>query len=456
MEFPRRAAIGLAAAMLALLTADPAAGQFRKGLGRGTIEVVLNRKRPPKVVILGTAIKVEVTSRATNHDQLAERFATTFETQLLSNDSRLKPEPARPETVISCAINRLDTSQTAGSRQVTVSRQVGTKRVYNAKKKVHEDQPNYQLVNETQHFTTVKGDIAVSIQVRDRKSGATIDSQTFTPAYLREFPAGTTPLDVRSVEQELLERTAALAVQRLTPTREPVKIMLARPNDQIDAINKLGEAGLWARMLEQLELTKPLSNAEKEAYRLYNLGVSNEALAYSSEDIETSRKLLEQASSHYGKAIELKPDEKYFREPQTRIAEGITAYAELDRQRAIIASSAAPAEQSGGGESGSGARDLTTRQAAPPGAMANEHVVSLVSSGLDDENLLAAVKDAKLVAFDLSPAGLSMLLHGKVSNRVIAGMRAKQNAAGARAAKPAVKPPAVGKGSGSVSTPRPQ
>jgi hypothetical protein len=430
----------------------PLAGQFRKGIGRSTVEVVLNRKRPPKVVLLGTAIKVEVTSQVSGRDQVAQRFATTIETQLLANDSRLRPEPSRPDTVIVCTINRLDTSQTNGTRQVPVTKQVGTKRVYNDKKRIYEDKPNIQTVNETQHFTTVKGDIAVSVQVRDRKTGATIDSQTFTPSYLKEFIAGTTPLDTKSVEQDLIENAAGLAAQRLTPTREAITVMLARPTDQIDDINKLAEAGLWARMLEQLELVKPLSDPKKEAYRLYNLAVANEALAYASEDIDTSRKLLELASSHYGRAIELKSDEKYFREPQNRIVEGISAYAELDRQRGIIAAAAAeaakaPAPVTAPPSDAPGSRDLM----APDGGLRNADIVALVEGGLDEANLLASIKEAKSVAFDLSPAGLQQLLKGKVSNRVIAAMRARQNAAPRPGSKPATpRPPTAGRGGGTL------
>jgi hypothetical protein len=44
---------------------------------------------------------------------------------------------------------------------------------------------------------------------------------------------------------------------------------------------------------------------------------------------------------------------------------------------------------------------------------------------LDEENMLAAIKDAKAVSFDLSPDGLKQLLTNKVPNRVIAAMRAK-------------------------------
>ena len=42
--------------------------------------------------------------------------------------------------------------------------------------------------------------------------------------------------------------------------------------------------------------------------------------------------------------------------------------------------------------------------------MTNKDVVDLRVAGLDDENLIAAIKSAKAVKFDLSPAGLKALL----------------------------------------------
>lgn len=62
----------------------------------------------------------------------------------------------------------------------------------------------------------------------------------------------------------------------------------------------------------------------------------------------------------------------------------------------------------------------------PPNAvLTNKDVIDLRQAGLDDDNLIAAIKSAKGVQFDLSPAGLKTLLAGKVSNRVIAAMRAR-------------------------------
>ncbi len=47
--------------------------------------------------------------------------------------------------------------------------------------------------------------------------------------------------------------------------------------------------------------------------------------------------------------------------------------------------------------------------------MTNADVVDLRKAGLDDDNLIAAIRDAAAVGFDLSPAGLKALLSAKVS-----------------------------------------
>jgi hypothetical protein len=57
--------------------------------------------------------------------------------------------------------------------------------------------------------------------------------------------------------------------------------------------------------------------------------------------------------------------------------------------------------------------------------MTNQDVIDLHAAGLDDDNLIAAIGDAKTVRFDLSPAGLKNLLNAKISNRVITAMRSR-------------------------------
>ena len=120
------------------------------------------------------------------------------------------------------------------------------------------------------------------------------------------------------------------------------------------------------------------------------------------------------------------PDEKYIAESQARIHSGGSSYAQLAELYAQAKATplTAPTSQRAAAASTS-SRAMSSPVASSSAAMTNKDVVDLRVAGLDDENLIAAIKDAKAVNFDLSPAGLKALLSGKVSNRVITAMRAR-------------------------------
>ncbi len=427
-------------------------GQFRKGFSQSTTEVVLNRHRPPDFLILAPAIKVEASTQAGRDNGTASRFQSALEGQLLGNDARLRTGQGQPDTIISCAITKLDSRQAAGSRTKQVTKQVCTKQEWNAKKRVYESKPNYQLVSETESYVTVTGDITVALQVKDRRSGSTLDSYTFTPNYNQEFKAGNTPPSTSEVEQQLLDTAVTQVARRLTLTQEPMTVMLARPNDQIDDINRLGQAGQWTTMLEQLQMMKPLKDVKKEAYRQHNLGVATEAIAYGTPNLASSRKLLDTAAGFYRQAVIMKPDEKYFLTPQARIAESFSGYAEIERQQKAIADAdeaAALAPKSTSSASTSAPKSASpappktpaaSGQSSSSTAFGNDDVIELAAAGLDQANLLAAIKDARRVSFDLSPAGLKQLLAAKVPNPVITAMRARQTAQDAPPRKSAPPP----------------
>jgi hypothetical protein len=115
------------------------------------------------------------------------------------------------------------------------------------------------------------------------------------------------------------------------------------------------------------------------------------------------------------------PEEKYFEQTAERIARSIAAYERLDELSASVAALPAPAASPPAPSAGT-----APAPAAPAaGAMTNTDVIDLRKAGLDDANLIAAIKAAPSVRFDLSPDGLRALLAAKVSNAVIAAMRAR-------------------------------
>jgi hypothetical protein len=439
-----------------------------QGFGMFKMDVVLNRKNPPRVYIMGTAINIRVTSQVSKGTTYTGQLASTLESELLSQDNRLKPESNNPETIISCEITRLDAGEKWETRQTKESRKTGERQEWNQKKQKYETKPIYQDVDVTRNYKVINGSISVSYQVKDVRTGAILDSDSFPLVYLKEFLDGNGSPSMNSVENDLVRKVALTIVPRLTPTNEPVKILLSK--GKLENIAKLGEAGLWQKMVEGFEMMEALKKPQDDAYRLYNIGVGYEALAYQAEDLQTTKKFLDKASILYNQAIEMKPDEKYFREPQTRIQQAIVQYRKLENQMAEYAKAKALKEQEAAlaraakeqeaiarsrqtssnnvNSNAQGSKDLQqsgdslktpiANQSAKP-SLTNQDVIRLTSQGLDETNLIGAIKRAPSVQFNLTPDALVELLQNKVSNTVIAAMRARQEATSGAPRKPRTK-----------------
>jgi len=221
--------------------------------------------------------------------------------------------------------------------------------------------------------------------------------------------------DVAKARKDLQEAAQQIA-SHLVNTTEQVDVYLAKGGG-LDEADKLMDEKLWSRALEQLETMKPFASAEDDAYRLYDLGVVNEAMGYAAEDVQSARKDLQQASIDYGKAIDAKPTEKYFLQPQNRIDTALAHYKILGEQKAPVEASAAAAGASSAAAKGAAAN-----------AMTNEQVIAMVSAGLDEANIIDTIKHAKAVNFDLSVQGQVDLSRNKVTGPVITAMKARARA----------------------------
>jgi hypothetical protein len=220
-----------------------------------------------------------------------------------------------------------------------------------------------------------------------------------------------------------------------------VEVYLARQKGALDEGDKEAEAGLWQRALETFETARPLPKQAEDAYRLYNIGVAYEALAYKAEDEKSAMKFLDEAAINYGKAIDARPGEKYFREPQKRIETAIAHYKRLEDQEnrkaeaatAAAASSQAPA-----------APPPVAKASTPAKPLTNAQVIAMVKSGVDDDTVAQTIRAAKAVNFDLTDAGQQELTGNGISAQVLAAMKARA-ARKPAAAKPAAATPATAK-----------
>jgi hypothetical protein len=432
-----RAKSGLVVACLGfgMLAAATAGAQ---NFGTAKERVTLERKLPALVHLTGTTIKVKVTGHEDQTD-LASDLQALLETELLKDDPRLTAEDRNPSAVVTCQITN-----------------------YSHPKPTVTARPSYATGNgaqKSQAYTRVTGALSVSFQARSA-GGEMLGSDNVTVNYDQEFDSsgnatsqgvkgtvtsawkrvvgGTSGEDFNPpTDSELRSHLLDVAVRRIAEhivnTSEMVEVYLARQKGALDEGDKEAEAGLWQRALETFETARPLPKQADDAYRLYNIGVAYEALAYKAEDEKSAMKFLDEAAINYGKAIDARPGEKYFREPQRRIETAIAHYRRLEDQENQKAAAAAASSQA------PAAPPPVAKAASPAKPLTNAQVIAMVKSGVDDDTVAQTIRAAKAVNFDLSAAGQQELTGNGISAQVLAAMKARA------ARKPAAAKPAAAK-----------
>ena len=327
--------LAIACLSAAALAAIPSQAQ---GFGTSKLRVTLQRKLPALVHLPSDTIKLTV-STADEDSTLPFDFQALLETELLKDAPDLREVDNAPVQIM-CQITEYS------HPDPVVTTRVG---------------PGVSLsgVSATSDYTRITGQLNVSLQVKDA-GGNLLISDNISATYDQEFDSsgnsashgvlgsvkGTfgrakggqksedinppTPSELRS--NLILDAVQQIA-EHLVDTDENIDVLLAQKSGPLDEGDKAAETGLWQRALETFETATPFPKPEEDAYRLYNVGVAYEALAYAATDEKMTMKYLDQAAINYGKAIDARPSEKYFVEPQKRIETAIAHYKELQQER---------------------------------------------------------------------------------------------------------------------------
>jgi hypothetical protein len=443
-----------------------------QGFGSSKKTITLHRALPPVAHLSGTSFQVQVTAPQGIQGDVATDLKSMLESELMKDDVRLHTEDKNADTLIVCNVTQYSQPNPTTSTQQTY--QIGSKKPQ----------------NET--ITRVTGLLTVAYSAKSH--GRTIDSDNVTAKYDAEFnPNGSNdggvtgaltgafnrlkhgkseadkPPTPAELKDKLLNDVVSQIAARLVNTNERVEVLLAR--GKLDEANKEADAGLWSRNLETLETMTPFPSKEEDAYRLYNIGVAYEALAYAAEDQKAAKKDLENAAINYGKAIDDKPDEKYFLTPQNRIQTAIAHYKTLSEQPTVAASAGSNSSAS---ESGSGAATAKTNSSensassapsstasnsstpsstksttphtthtasstggtgstpqaksfaskAPKGPpLTNDQVIAMVKANMDEENIIDTIRNAGNVDFDLSVNGQINLAKNGVKGKILTAMK---------------------------------
>jgi hypothetical protein len=408
-----------AAAVIGALAVGPASAQFRRGILAESTEVMLFPAMPPALLLPAGKFQVDVKNQSTGPARLLSRLDDAITTQMAENDSRLQVAEAKPEIQVVATLTEWTLARRRGTRYVSETRQIGTKQVTDSKGN-KKTEPVYEY---GRNKPTVIDEGAAAVRVEVRRGTQVLADETARFTYRDDRLVEEGPRSTTEVEDTMLDRTAQRAAGLVTPAREPVRVMLAR-SDEVDKLNDLALARKWNDWRAALQETRPHRDPKRDAYRLHNLGVAHEALAYEATTDDETQQLMTAAASFVQQAIAARKDEKYFTEAFTRISSNGLGYTRLRTMRASLglrqaAPTPAPATTP---------TPSTRPSAASPGGapMTNTDVIDLRKAGLDEDNLIAAIRDAAAVGFDLSPAGLKALLAAKVPNRVITAMRERR------------------------------
>jgi tetratricopeptide (TPR) repeat protein len=413
--------IAIAAVAMSLVSSGMGLPGLPEGPGFGTpkTKVYLQRKLPALVRLNGGSFRVKVSGRE-NQVDLSRDLGAQLETEIMKDDPHFRADEMNPSIIISCQIT--DYSHP----QPTVTQRPNLAAGKNGPK--------------TLPYLRVTGSLSVAFQART--GNQTLASNNITAKYDEEFDSagndashgvmgtmsstwhritgGATSEELNpptepELRSKLLNEAVHQIAQHLVNTNETVEVYLAKGKKALDEGNKQAEAGLWQRALETYETAPPMSKPVDDAYRLYDIGVAYEALAYAAEDEQSAMKFLDEAAINYGKAIDAKPAEKYFLEPQKRIETAIAHYKELEEQKhsKFVAESASAPKA-----------PASTKTSAAKG-LTNEQVIAMVKSGMEDETVIQAIRTAKTSNFDLSSGGQQQLTSNGVSTQVVVAMKAR-------------------------------
>lgn len=433
----------LAAGVLALALAPALPGRVSADEGFGTLKktrVSLVRKKPPRVYIEGAEIAVRVTDRVSGRGQTASlELQKLIESRLLNADTRLRAS-ASPETVVDLTIVKNQSGERAERRKVTG---------LDLQRASLDDLDEDKLVVDDPEVDgkVLTYELSVAYKVVDLRSGATLDSNTYTSEYNEWFQEGRDRPTASSLELERIEELSEMIAERLAPSVEEIIVLV--PRGRLKDLGLLAEGGLWSRYLEAVERLPPAKAPKDESYRQYALGLAHEALAYQTVDPETSLRYLHQAALHYSDAITANPAEEDFILVRDGFLAGESKQAWLEKAKGVVRRpetlpplqriQVAVADYAGlaqfqsqiaeirriGSKGGAGAASA----AEGSEALDNAAVIEMVRAGLPENIILQAIDSAEARAFDTSPRGLIELSKAGVSAPIIERL---QSAGGGR------------------------
>jgi hypothetical protein len=455
LRYSRLTAIA-AALMLLLCTMGLYAQGFKTTFGP-EITMTLKRKLAAYVNINKKRIRIDATTQGNVPSELAEILKTKFQTEI-QKDTNFVIDQNNPETILTFAVNGYYADYVQGSRQ--------------------EGQAYVS-------YTKVSGNLQVSYTATEFRTNAPIDSENLEADLKGVFPPPTKAsdsgvmgklfgilpggdrdyIDIKDLtlnrakgvstdlptKNELSKLLVGEIVKRMAqrsiPVEEQFPVFL--PKGKLERLSKLAlTGGSWGKVLNEVEMMPQFPKPGDEAYRIYLIGLANEALSYEQTSKEETRKYLFEARKHYENAKNMKLNEEHFMEPYTRVDKALIQYDRIIRQEKDYQEYRKVTEQKESAKrattpSGSTGRD-SNQSGDPcdpmPTVWNNQMIICMFKQGTVSEELIALIQSESSPRFDAtSTEGTLQLKNAGIPLKVILAIRARMAGINVNAA-PAVTP----------------
>ena len=401
--------------------------------GSSSMKTVIDVRTSPPVYLPGPVIRVEVYSTNPISPGVSERLQEGIEQVLLAKDPRLSVSQTAADTSIACTITQLSASSRLEIRTRPEYRRTGQIIVTNSETGVSRTEDQFEYVDVSYRVLAFEGRISVKWDVTDVTTGILLYSDRIDSVYTHEagpdlgvgpiVGSSVSSVDLNIVNLKLADKAAVLILAQLSPNVSSEIVALS--SGKLKEASKLLESGLWSEALTLLSSMPAFKDSKDDAYRLYSIGVAQEALAYKSLDPSEKKRQLEQAVGNYRRATELKPGENIFWVPKNRAESMLSQTSKLVAQvvRFEEAKKLPSAAISPGRVAAADLfHQIGARAPSAPMFIDNQTVVQWVKAGRSSDYIIASIKHATATRFDLSQVEVLKLRRDGVNKSVLKAM----------------------------------
>jgi hypothetical protein len=329
-----------------------AAPVFCQGFGNGLSApktVTVQRLLPATVNLNGKRIRIEATAAVHTINQDVPLILKTKLVTAIQKDPRFIVDESRPETILKFTITNFYVEE----RHYTIG--TGTNQTQ-CTAFTGKMEASYQALEAGTNAPLDSENLVHSMNNDDQKQDV---SSSLTGLFGRVDPrarrgsCGTAGKSTQhEADDELIDSVVKQMYQRAAPSDDPIIVLL--PGRKLEPLSALAISQRWNKLEEDATNFEKFPKADDDAYRLYLIALAKEAQAYelarqaaareqgkekqlspqeAEESFQRAQKFLDEARKFYKDALQAKPTEKIFREPDERMEKAIEVYAKIERHK---------------------------------------------------------------------------------------------------------------------------